>query len=221
MLCKQNKSCENLCCAYCNTENCIFRCYKGADSCDSFTSKKLPKNIVFQVSRFTPIPAPKGTKYTTRPTPKEFQKKLMESFKKSSSSTEIDSKYKYDEETYREMLMYRELDKPENRHSDLSKNELIEKLKEYDIKFSTLSKKEELRKLLVDCEEKGVSKKVTEIEVVKAKGRKPRLDPIYKAKYGHFSKADLIKLAKSKKVEVLPTDSMNDLAAKIEAIKKK
>lgn len=220
MLCKQNKSCENLCCAYCNTESCVFRCYKSADSCDSFTSKKLPKTTIFQVSRFTPIPAPKGTKYTTKPTPKEFQKKLMESFKKN-TSTEFESKYKYDEETYREMLMYRELDKPENRHSDLSKNELIEKLKEYDVKFSTLLKKEELRKILVDCEEKNIPKKIKESESSKVKGRKPRLDPIYKAKYGHFSKADLIKLATSKKIEVLPTDSMNDIASKIESLKKR
>ena len=124
---------------------------------------------------------------------------------------------KYSEEDVAEMRYWQEMNKSENRHKDLSKQELISELSKYDIKFSTASKKEELRKLLVSLEDSCTPKKPVEQPV--SKGRKPRIDKEFKRVYGHLSKAELIKLAKSKKIEVLPTESMNDIIKKIESKK--
>ena len=115
------------------------------------------------------------------------------------------------------MRHWQEMSKSENRHKDLSKQELISELSKYDIKFSTASKKEELRELLVSLEDSCTPKKP--VDAVVTRGRKPRIDKEFKREYGHLSKAELIKLAKSKKVEVLPTESMNDIIKKIESKK--
>ena len=216
MTCRNNSSCTNLCCRFCNAKDCIYRCYKNYETCGDFKAKKIKSISPSESKYINPVIAPKGTKYTEKPTNAEFKKMLIK-LTTSKDRTHTSQIYKYSEEDVAEMRYWQEMNKSENRHKDLSKQELISELSKYDIKFSTASKKEELRVLLVSLEDSCTPKKPVEAAV--SKGRKPRIDKEFKRAYGHLSKAELIKLAKSKKIEVLPTESMNDIIKKIESKK--
>lgn len=218
MFCTANKSCANLCCKFCDAENCIFRCYKDCSGCGEFKDKKIRVlKSVSEISLINPKLAPSGSKYSKKPTNAEFKEILLNVIKSQSQGKKETRTPLYNEEDIAEMKYWQEQYKPENRHSELSKVEIIEKISKYDVKFSTASKKEELRKLLVSLEDGGAEKK-EEITTL-TKGRKPRIDKEYRLKYGHLSKAELLKMAKSKKVDVLPTDTMNDIIKKIECKK--
>jgi hypothetical protein len=173
MTCTDNSFCGNLCCKFCNTEGCVFRCYSAHSTCGYFKTKKIKELPTFDRANFIPVTAPKGTKFLEKPDTKTFKEKFLTAF---SSSKEIGTfPYKYSEEVYQEMLDIQKNNTPQNCYKDSTKKEIIEKLNKYDTKFSTVSDKETLRVLLVDLEETNAPLKKVDEEPVKKRGRQPKI----------------------------------------------
>ena len=176
MTCTDNSFCGNVCCKFCNTVNCVFRCYSAHTTCTHFKTKKIKEIPDVSRTMFIPVLAPKGTKFIEKPDSKNFQETFLKALRTSTPDTST-SPYQYSEEVYAEMLEIRKQNTPQNRYKDSTKKEIVDLLNKYDVKFTTASDKETLRVLLVDLEEKKTPFKVVEEEPVKKRGRK-KAEPV-------------------------------------------